>query len=112
MEASQGRGRTIATTIAVYVAWLVSALFGVAVLITWHSSLLRLYVAFEWNKYGIAAFNNTVALVLALIWLVVVIVLETWYRHAGDLGNLGRRFGRVTFAQVALTLLAWVVGRL
>lgn len=114
MEASQsqGRGKRVAAIAVAYLAWLATAALGIATMIAWHSALLRLYVNLELNKYGVAAFNNLVVIVLALLWLVALIVLETWYRRAGDFAELGRRVGRVLFAEIALTLLAWVVGRL
>ena len=114
MEASrrQGLGKRVAVIAAAYLAWLVSVALGIGVLIIWHSSLLRLYTGLDLSQYGLAFFNNTVVIVLALIWLVALIVLETWYRRAGDFPELGRRVGRIFFAEVALALLAWVVGRL
>ena len=112
MVTSQRRGEQIARIAAIYLAWLVAVALGIGVLIAWHSALLRLYVGLEMNKYGIAAFNNLVAITLALIWLVGLIALESWFRHAGDFPELGRRVGRTLFAELALALFAWVVGRL
>ena len=112
MEASRGRGKQAAVIAVAYLAWFASAALGVATMIAWHSALLRLYVNLELNKYGVAAFNNTVVIVLALVWLVALIALESWYRNAGNFPELGRRVARILFAEVALSLLAWVVGRL
>jgi uncharacterized protein HemY len=95
-----------------YLAWFVSAALGVATMIAWHTALLRLYVTLELNKYGVAAFNNTVVIVLALVWLVGLVALEAWYRHAKDFRDLGRRVGQIIFAEIALSLLALVIGRL
>lgn len=110
--ARQTLGRSALLILATYAAWLLSAVLGVGVLIICHSTLLRLYVGFGLDKYALAFFNNMVTITLALVWLVGVMILESWYRRAPDLGALGRRFGRLALAQIALAALAFGLGQL
>lgn len=112
MVARQNPGRSALLILATYAAWLVSAVLGVGVLITCHSACLRLYIGFGLDKYAIAFFNNMMVISLGLIWLVGIMILESWYRRSTDLGALGRRFGQLTLAQVALAALAYLAGQL
>ncbi len=112
MVARQTLGRSALLILTTYAAWLVSAVLGVGVLITYHSTFLRLYVGFGLDKYAIAFFNNMITVGLGLGWLVGIMILESWYRRAPDLGDLGRRFGRLTLAEVALAALAYGLGQL
>ena len=112
MVARQSLGRSALLLLATYAAWLISAVLGVGVLITCHATFLRLYVGFGLDKYAIAFFNNMVVITLGLIWLVGIMILESWYRRSPDLGTLGRRFGRLTLAEVAVAALAYLLGLL
>jgi hypothetical protein len=111
MDTPRGLGRSAANVAATYGAWIVTSVLGVGVFITWHTALLHLYVG-RFNRYGTAAYNNTVVIALVLIWLVLVMALEGWYRRAASAGALGRLFVRVTLVQVVLWALGFVVGRL
>jgi hypothetical protein len=112
MVARQTLGRSALQILATYAAWLISAVLGVGVLITCHSTFLRLYVGFGLDKYAIAFFNNMIVISLGLAWLVGIMILENWYRRAPDLGTLGRRCGRLTLAQVAVAALAYLLGQI
>ena len=112
MDTPRRLGRTAANVAATYGAWIVTSVLGVGVFIEWHTALLRAYAALGLNRYGIAAFNNTVVIVLVLIWLVLVMATEGLYRRAASEGALGRRFLRTTLTQVALWAVAFIVARL
>jgi hypothetical protein len=112
MVPQRSPARIVAMVAATYVAWIVSCVIGAGVLITWHSALLRLYVIMGFNKYGGAFFNDMVVLSLAMIWLALVVLAESWYRRTANEGTLGRAFFRATMAELALGLLGYVVGRL
>lgn len=111
MRSPQELGRSIATVLATYGAWIVTGVLGVGVFITWHATLLRFYVG-RFNRYGTAAFNNTAVILLVLAWLVLLMAAEGWYRRAARDGALGGRFARATLVQLALWALGFVVGRL
>jgi len=112
MVAQQTQGRSALLILATYVAWLVTAILGVGLLITWHSAFLRLYVSFSFDKYAMSFFNNMVVITLGLVWLVGIMILESWYRHTPDFRALGRRFGRLTLAVIVLAALAFGLGQL
>ena len=111
MDTPRRLGRSAANVAATYGARIVTSVFGVGVFITWHTALLRLYVG-RFNRYGTAAYNNTVVIALVLIWLVLVMAIEGWYRRAAGDGALGRLLGEVTLVQLVLWQLGFVVGRL
>ena len=112
MVARQSLGRSALLILATYAVWLLSAVLGVGVLITCHATFLRLYVGFGLDKSAIAFFNNMIVITLGLVWLVGIMIIESWYRRAPDLGALGRRFRRLTLAEVALAALAYLAGQL
>jgi hypothetical protein len=105
--------RSILPVVAAYGAWLATMALAVGVMYVWRSALLQLYVALQLNKYGIAAFNNTIVIVFLLAWLVMVVVTESWFRQAVEKGLLGRRFARLSLVLLALLavgfLTEWVV---
>ena len=105
--------RTILPIAAAYGAWLATMALAVGVIVAWRAALLQLYVALRLDKYGMAAFNNTIVIVFLLAWLVMVVITESWYRQAVEKSLLRRRFARLTvvlLALLAVGLLAmWVV---
>ena len=103
------RRRTILPIAAAYGAWLATMALAVGVMVAWYPTLLQLYVALRLNKYGMAAFNNTIVIVFLLAWLVMVVVTESWYRQAAEKGLVRRRFVRVVVALLALLAAGWLV---
>ena len=105
--------RSILPVAAAYGAWLATMVLAVGVMYVWRAALLQLYIELQLNKYGIAAFNNTIVIVFLLAWLVMVVVTESWYRQAAEKGLVGRRFARVSVVLLALLaaglLAQWVV---
>ncbi len=119
MDAGRAQGtpgrlrRSVLPVAAAYGAWLVTMALAVGVMYVWRAALLQLYVALQLDKYGMAAFNNTVVIVFLLAWLVMVVLTENWYRQAAEKGLLGRRFARLSLVLLALLaagfLTEWVV---
>ena len=103
--------RTAGLILAVYLAWLVTCVISGGVLITWHTALLRVYVGLHLNKWGLALYNNMVALTLVIIWLVLVIASEGWYRTSAGAGVLGRRVVRLLLGLLLFGLCGAVLGR-
>lgn len=104
--------RIVAMVAATYVAWFATCVISAGVLITWHTALMRLYIVMRFNKYGGAFFNDMVVLSLAMIWLALIVLAESWFRRSANEGTLGRAVFRATMGQLALGLLGYVVGRL
>ena len=103
--------RTVLPIAAAYGAWLVTMALAVGVMYIWRDALLQLYVALRLDKYGMAAFNNTVVIVFLLAWLVMVVLTENWYRQGAEKGLLGRRFARLSVVLLALLGLGFVIER-
>jgi hypothetical protein len=94
--------RTVLPIAAAYGGWLVTGALAVGVLAVWHTALTRLYVALRFDKWGYAAFNDTLWIVFLLAWLVLVVATEHWFRQAADKGLVGRRFARLAVVLLAL----------
>jgi hypothetical protein len=94
--------RTVLPIAAAYGGWLVAGALAVGVLVVWHTALMRLYVALRFDKWGYAAFNDTLVIVFLLAWLVLVVATESWFRQAADKGLVGRRFARLAVVLLAL----------
>ena len=94
--------RTVLPIAAAYGAWLATMALAIGVILVWRDALLQLYVALRLDKYGMAAFNNTVVIVFLLAWLVLVVATESWFRQAADKGLVRRRFARLAVVLVAL----------
>ena len=110
-RAQDGVGNGLLTTAAVYGLWLLTAVVAFAVCTTWQITLQRLYVAFRFDKYGLAAFTYTVLIALVLGWLILIVVAEGLYRRAADEGRLWRRGAWIIGSLVALVVVGLVVGR-
>jgi hypothetical protein len=104
--------RSILPVAGAYGAWLATMALAVGVMYVWRAALLQLYVALQLNKYGIAAFNNTIVIVFLLAWLVMVVVTESWFRQAAEKGLLGRRFARLSLVLVALLAVGFLTERI
>lgn len=112
METPRSLSRSIASTIATYGAWLIVSALGVAICAVWRTALLQLYLALRLDKWGFAAFNNAIVIVLILGWLVMVMLTEGWLRNAAHQGVLGRRFRRLVLAEGALLIVGFAFERL
>lgn len=62
MGARQSLWSAALLVLTTYAAWLISSMLGVGALITWHSTVPRLYVRFGFDNYTIAFFNNMVVI--------------------------------------------------
>lgn len=98
------------TVLAVYVLWALTAVVAFSVCVTWNNAAQRLYVAFGFDKYGLAAYTYTIWITLIVGWLVLVVVAEGLYRRAADEGRLWRRAAWILGSLVGLTLVGLVVG--
>ena len=101
--------RRLGGVVAVYGAWLVTAALGALIFYVWLGAARELYIRFQWDKWGFAAFHDVVAIVLALGWLGLVVGAEGWYRHAAGSGPLAGRFARLTVIQVVLLVAGYLV---
>jgi hypothetical protein len=103
--------RTAVMILAVYAAWLVTTVLSVGVLIAWHTALLRVYVALQFSKWGLALYNNLIVLLVVTIWLVLVVASEGWYRQGASEGVLGRRVGRLLIGLLFFGVCGVALGR-
>ncbi len=68
----------------------------------WRSALLALFVRARLDKYAFAAYNDVVVIGLALVWLVLAVVTEAWFRESAGRRALGRMAVRTDGAVVVL----------
>jgi len=112
MQEQRGTWRTVALYLAAYAGWLAHCAAGIAICILWNQTLLLLYTRAGWNKYGAAAYNNLIVMLLVLGWLALCVGTEAWYRRGIADGTVGRRFLRLTLIEVATAALAFFGGLL
>ena len=106
----EAKGST-AAFIAAYGLWALTMVVAFGACITWHGTLVRLYAAFNLNKWGVSAYNYAVIIVLVMGWLVFIFAAESMYRRAADEGKLIRRSAWLLGIPIALTALGMVIGR-
>lgn len=104
--------RTVFLAIAAYAAWLAHCAAGIGICILWQQTLLLLYARAGGDRWGAAAYNNLIVIVLVLGWLVLAIATEAWYRRGIADGTVGRRVLRLTLIEVAAAALAFFGGLL
>jgi hypothetical protein len=102
---------SIATFVAVYGAWLVTAALGAAIFYVWSGAARELYIRFQFSPWGFAAVQNTVVLLLGLAWLALVIAAEGWYRTGAAKGRLAGRVARLVTVEVIVLLLGMALIR-
>ena len=98
-----------AEVVVAYGALAIFAVLGVITLFIWRSTAQLVYIALMLRPLGFAAFTNAVVLVLALTWIVLVIVVEAWFRTGIGTGRLPRRLALVLGTEAALALLGFAI---
>lgn len=89
--------------IVAYAVWLLTLALSAGLFLVWRSALLQLYLRARLDKWAFRAFDDVVAVLLGLAWLVLAIVTEDWLRRSANAGRLRR---------VAVSFLAVEVGAL
>jgi hypothetical protein len=87
--------------VAVYLLWLVDLLFGLWFAFisrnTWLSAFQLWYIQGSPTRQDRANLLDKVfILILGLIWLILMIVYESYFRKGAEKGDLFRRFAKVT----------------
>jgi hypothetical protein len=96
-------------------AWVLTSAMGVWTLLVTRSAWLNLYVALRLptEAYGLA--DKWSFVLLAIFCLVAILVIESYYEHAGGERPLARRFARTSLVELAVLsvayLVRWLAGR-
>jgi hypothetical protein len=103
-EAALRRQRQL-TLVAAYAVWFLAGALGIAVLLAWHDAMDGLYSIYAIQSGSVQAlwayslFSNTVVVVFALVWLVLVVVGEAWFRGSVEKQALRRRALRTVLVE-------------
>ncbi len=95
--------RTIGKYAAIYGGWLFTCALGLADLVFMRQALIVLAVRFV-GKWARSAAVSWPMLLIGLVWLVVVIFTENYYREGAERNLLPKRFLRVTAAQLGILI--------
>ncbi|MHB0874416.1 MAG: hypothetical protein ACYC5O_00075 [Anaerolineae bacterium] len=97
---------------AVYAGWIVGALLGGYALLTLWQTITKTYSILFPGSWGYGAVYMFSIVIIGLGWLVGVLLLEDYYRKGLTTGLLGKRFVRITIAELIMLVVPLVVGLL
>ena len=92
-----------------YLLWIVSTALGVLDMILIRELLGRLSVLLTADIWLSVVVDKFALLTLGLVWIAFAIAGESYYRKGVGKGDLVRRFGRVTVAELSVPVLAYIV---
>ena len=90
--------------VVAYLAWLVSCAIGVFAILVGRSAVDTVYVALQLSRWGYQLTDQVAIVILALIWLGLIVFMESYYSRSGSLERLRRRVLRVTLIEAAILL--------
>jgi len=102
-EPSKGIIPQAISVVSYYALWFITGALGLLDLVVARRVLLEVHFALRLNPWTLAAVDKFGLLILGIIWLVLFLLCEEWYRRAAalSLSRLLKRFAVVTAAQVA-----------
>mgnify|MGYP005840971177 CR=1 FL=1 len=101
--------KTAGRYVGVYMAWIVSAAFGVYALLKSWEAITQTYRVLFPHSWGYGAVHNFSIVILGIAWLIAILYIEDYYRTAAAIGHLPKRFLRVTLIEAAIAAVALAV---
>jgi hypothetical protein len=100
-----------ALTLLVIVLWVVTMGLGVVDLLVGRRLILEVAIALGANPWAHGAIDKFGFLILGIVWLIMIYLVEYYYRRAAELGlrKLLRRFFLVAGALISLAVVAVLV---
>ncbi len=110
-EPSEGMVTGLIRVVLCYVLWFITGALGLLDLLVARRVLVEVHFALRMNPWTLAAVDKFGLLILAIIWLVLVLLCEDWYRGVAalSLNRLLKRFAVVMGAQVGFLAVAQVM---
>jgi len=110
-EPSKGIIPQAVSVVSYYALWFITGALGLLDLVVARKVLLEVHFALRLNPWTLAAVDKFGLLSLGIIWLVLFLLCEEWYRRAAGLSlrRLLKRFAVVTGAQVGFLAVAGVI---
>ena len=92
-----------------YIAWFLTVVIGVFLVFFWRQALANLYVFFNLDRWSFALFTNSVIAILGLLWVVIALLTEAWFRKGAKSGETRSQFTRLFGAEVVLLALGILI---
>lgn len=95
--------------VVAYAVWLVTLALSAALFMVWRSALLQLYLRAQLDKWAFRFFDNAATVFLGLVWLIVVIATESWFRQLANSGRLRRTAGRFLLGEAVAVVVGYLI---
>lgn len=86
--------------VLVYVLWIITAGLGFLCLTSGRNLFISILYAFSVNRWVAPAVDKFTFVILGILWLVLVIFTESYYREAVPKKNLWKHFSLITFIEL------------